>query len=70
MVNLAPDDPSLGVVIPPLFNMHEASGCECDQIPVTEMRINHYLGSTEDYLARTKRAWEVCMQAVVVRTPF
>lgn len=63
MVNLAPDDPSLGVVIPPLKSMHDAPGCLCDKVPVREMRINHYLGSTEDYLERTKRYWEVCMRA-------
>ena len=70
MVNLAPTDPSLGVITPPLKSMHNAEGCECENVPVTEVRINHYLGSTEDYLARTKRSWKVWMYAYVWAVSF
>ena len=58
-VNLEPTDPSLGLIKPPLFNMHDANGCTCEKIEVTDMRINHYLGSAEDYLQKTKRFWQV-----------
>ena len=71
-VNLDPTDPSLGLIKPPLFNMHDAEGCTCELIDVTDMRINHYLGSTEDYLAKTRRFWEVWirMPATIQVEPF
>lgn len=59
MVNLDPVAPSMGEVQPPLKSMHGANGCVCDRIPVSALRINHYLGSTGDYLDRTRRSWKV-----------
>ena len=54
-----PADPSLGRIHPRMKGMHTATGCECEQIPVSEIRINHYLGSAEDYVEKTKRFWQV-----------
>lgn len=56
---MEPNDPSLGFIEPPLSNMHDANGCKCEEVDVTDMRINHYLGSAGDYLEKTKRFWEV-----------
>lgn len=59
MVNLDPTEPWRGVVLPKLPSVHNANGCRCDNAPVETMRINHYLGSYEDYMTKTKRYWEV-----------
>lgn len=59
MVNLDPTEPSRGVVVPQLPSVHNAKGCQCENARVETMRINHYLGSHEDYMTKTKRYWEV-----------
>lgn len=62
MVNLEPTDPALGTAKLPLKSMHNAQGCEChgkDHNGVSDIRINHYLGSIGDYMDRTVRYWEV-----------
>lgn len=59
VVNLNPSQPELGVVIPPLPSMHGAKGCKCDKVSLTDMRINHYLGSIGDFMDKTRRYWQV-----------
>lgn len=57
-----PSEPELGVVEPPLRSMHNAEGCDCAGSKsggVSDLRINHYLGSIGDYMDRTTRYWEV-----------
>ncbi|CAM9979334.1 unnamed protein product [Ectocarpus sp. 6 AP-2014] len=61
MVNLDPSEPEVGVVEPPLRSMHNAEGCDCAGSKpggVSDLRINHYLGSIGDYMDRTTRYWE------------
>lgn len=59
MVNLETTKPSLGSAVAHLKSMHNGQGCECDVVPVTEMRINHYLGSRGDYRDKTTNYWKV-----------
>lgn len=59
MVNLETTDPSRGTATAHLKSMHNGQGCECDVVPVAEMRINHYLGSRGDYRQKTKYYWKV-----------
>ena len=61
MVNLDPTEPEKGVVDPKLPSMHNARGCECETPEVTEMRINHYLGSLGDFYDHSRRYWEVSL---------
>ena len=61
MVNLDPTEPEKGVVAPKLPSMHNAHGCECETPKVTEMRINHYLGSLGDFYDHSRRYWEVSL---------
>eukprot|EP00903_Cladosiphon_okamuranus_P007792 g7541.t1 len=61
VVNLDPTQPELGTVKPPLKSMHNAEGCECEgkkENGVSDLRINHYLGSIGDYMDRSARYWE------------
>ncbi|CAN0142574.1 unnamed protein product [Ectocarpus sp. 12 AP-2014] len=58
MVNLDTTQPLLGQATSRLKSMHNGQGCQCDVIPVDEIRINHYLGSRGDYLGKTKRYWQ------------
>eukprot|EP00903_Cladosiphon_okamuranus_P007790 g7539.t1 len=61
VVNLDPTQPELGTVQPPLKSMHNAEGCKChgqEDNGVSDLRINHYLGSIGDYMDRTVRYWE------------
>lgn len=51
--------PSLGKAMTHLRSMHIRQECECDVLPVSEMRINHYPGSRDDYLEKTRHYWEV-----------
>lgn len=65
VVNLDPTAPELGTIAFPMESMHFASGCKCDGVGpgnpgVTDLRINHYLGSIGDYMDRTSRYWDVC----------
>lgn len=59
MVNLETTEPSLGTAVAHLKSMHNGQGCVCDVVPVTEMRINHYLGSRGDYRDKTRNYWMV-----------
>lgn len=59
IVNLDPKHPELGQVKPKLPSPHKAVGCECDLLPVEELRINHYLGAIGDYIDNKKRHWKV-----------
>lgn len=65
VVNLNPSKPELGVVKSPLPSMHgvNKASCTCDKIPLSEIRINHYLGSIGDYVDKTRRYWQVMANA-------
>lgn len=62
MVNLNPSHPELGEIKSRLPSMHGVSkdDCKCDKASITELRINHYLGSTGDFVDKTRRYWQVC----------
>lgn len=65
-----PDEPSLGIITRYMKGMHDAQGCECELFPVSEIRINHYLGSAEDYAEKTTRFWKVRFLAPVLSPVF
>lgn len=66
VVNMDPDEPSLGIITRYMKGMHDAQGCECELFPVSEIRINHYLGSAEDYAEKTTRFWKEHFSAKMV----
>lgn len=65
-MNLDPTEPELGEIEFPLKSMHNGEGCECHGYHsngVSDLLINHYLGSIGDYMDRTARYWEVSCRA-------
>ncbi|CAM9472050.1 unnamed protein product [Laminaria digitata] len=60
VLNLNPSDPEVEAIKGRLPSMHGVNkeDCKCDKAPITELRINHYLGSTGDFVDKTRRYWQ------------
>ena len=56
-----PSDPEIDAVKTRLPSMHGVNKeeCKCDKVSIEELRINHYLGSTGDFVDKTRRYWQV-----------
>ena len=56
-----PSDPEVGTIKSRLPSMHGVNkeDCKCDKVSIEELRINHYLGSTGDFVDKTRRYWQV-----------